>query len=924
MFRVRVLGGFALDEFPDASAPVLLRRRAEAVLAVLAVCGDLGCTRDRLLALLWPESDEASARVGLRDAIYAIRRALGPAAVPSGRLLRLDPAVVLSDALSFTQALSSGRPADAVHLYAGPLLDGFHVDDAAEFERWLDGERARLAREYGEALKQLATDAERAGGWHEAVGWWARAVEHDPVNSHLVLQQVRVLAAIGDRANAIRVAEGHARRLRDEFDLEPDHEIIATIERIRRGEAPGPPAALSRPALARPFERLPEAEAPPEPSAAAATAATAATPNLGRLPVRSAIETGPKRVPRWLPGGAGAAALVLAGALWGGRVPEPPSAEVGGPRTAVAVLPFRNLSDDSSYAYFAAGLHDELLTQLAKVASLRVVGRTSVREYSASETSLRRIGEELAVGSVVDASVQVIGNQLRVTVQLLDPVTEAHLWAESYDRTLDDAFAVQSDIAQRIVTAVGATVTDVEAGSIAAAPTRNPGAYDFYLQGLAYHRRPGLLRENLLTAEQLYEQAIALDSSFALAHATLASVHVTTYGLRYDRSPTRLELARGEAEVAVRLVPGLPQAHLATGQRLYVGGSYRDALGELERGLRAAPNDLELWTCTAFVQRSLGDWNRAIAAFEHARRLDPRDANLSHQLGDTYHYLRRYQDAIEAYRNAGALAPDLVQPRLSQAWSYFLWKGELDTLRTVLRGLPVDGEPGTGGDSYGDQRLIVLLWERRPDSLLSLLRVMRPAAAMSPRSAAARAFLAAEGYRLRGDTVPTRMALDSAVVLLSASERANPNDAGVHAARGMALAALGRRTDALREVDWLERYEADRQDRYDLGPAYARARILARLGETDAAFALIERLLAGPALFSVHELRLSPDFDPIRSDSRYQALLGKYATRTRACRSWGQWIRGDRQVGRPVGCRRGPHRPAAAWFVFSVTCPVDE
>jgi len=148
------------------------------------------------------------------------------------------------------------------------------------------------------------------------------------------------------------------------------------------------------------------------------------------------------------------------------------------------VLPFRNLSADSSHAYFAAGLHDELLTQLAKVASLRVVGRTSVRGYEETSKPLRQIGEELAVGSIVEASVQVIGNRLRVTVQLLDPVTQADLWTESYDRTLGDAFAVQSDIAQRIVTAVGATLTSAEAGAIAAAPTRNAAAYDFYLQGL--------------------------------------------------------------------------------------------------------------------------------------------------------------------------------------------------------------------------------------------------------------------------------------------------------------------------------------------------------------------------------------------------------------------------------------------------------
>ena len=243
-FRLRVLGGFALDELSGGPAPSLPKRRADAVLAVLAVCGDLGCSRERLVALLWPESDEAGARHGLRDALHAIRRTLDPGAVPAaGRVLRLDPAVVASDAAAFDTAVAEHRYADAVRLYGGPLLDGFHVDDAAEFERWIDDERVRLAREYGEALKQLATEAEAGGQSDEAVRWWARAVEHDPVNSYLVLQQVRALAAVGDRANAVKVAEIHTRRLREELDLEPDRELLATVERIRRGELGPPPSA---------------------------------------------------------------------------------------------------------------------------------------------------------------------------------------------------------------------------------------------------------------------------------------------------------------------------------------------------------------------------------------------------------------------------------------------------------------------------------------------------------------------------------------------------------------------------------------------------------------------------------------------------------------------------------------------------------
>ena len=870
MFRLRVLGGFAVEGASGAAVPPLPKRRAQAALAVLAVCGDLGCTRERLLALLWPESDEASARHGLRDALHAIRRALGPEAVPSsGSHLRLDSSVVGSDAGSFTEALASGRPADAVGVYGGPLLDGFHVDGAPEFERWLDGERTRLAREYGEALKQLATAAEHAGAWGEAAQWWARAVEHDPPNSFLVLQHARVLAAMGDRANAIQVLEEHVRRLREEFDLAPDREILATIERIRRGELP-------------PLQ----GGAPPFPSAPLTDQPQA----MGALPPTIAIPRATvKRTPRWMAGVA-VTAVALAATFGAIRLLKPRAPEASGPRTAVAVLPFRNLSADTSYAYFAGGLHDELLTQLAKVASLKVIGRTSVRGYEETSKPLRQIGQELAVGSIVEASVQVVGNRLRVTVQLLDPVTQAELWAERYDRTLDDAFAVQSDIARQIVAAVGATVTGIEAGAIGAVPTQNAQAYRFYLRGLEYHRRPGARRENLLIAQQLYERALALDTSFALAHAAISYTHTMMYQWEYDRSATRLEVAEREADVALRLAPGLPQAHLAAGARFQtrgwsraglgqfnVRGDFRAAADQFNLGLRGAPNDPELWTSIGWAHCSLGNYDSALAAFDHARRLDPRDLNLIEIIGNTYHWLRRYPEASEAYRLAFALAPDVVQTRLQLGWTYFNWKGELDTLHAALQSLPLTGDLGGGGHAIGNLRLLLLHWERRPDSLLSLLPLIHPATDTSPEASLRRVEWTAREQSVRGDTAAARLYFDSLLVLLNVEEGAQPDERRRHDLRGFALAALGRRAEALREVAWLERFDDYSENRCSRGKGWDRAVILAQLGETGKALGEIEQLFVRPGTFSVHELRLAPEFDPIRNDPRYLALLRKYA-----------------------------------------------
>ena len=488
----------------------------------------------------------------------------------------------------FSQALSAGRPADAVRLYAGLLLDGFHVDDAAEFERWLDGEQVRLAREYGEALKQLATAAEAAGAWGEAGGWWPGQSSRIPSTPTWCSTRCGCWPpwAIGPTPfGSPRVTCGGFGK-------------SSTAGRTARSSLPwsGSAGGSCPPCRGRSRRQHPRRR-PYHYLKAWNRPHNLCRPR--RRPLRSGYHAGyrgPRRPPpscsgeRSLPGG------VSRKADRGPRAPELHRSPA-----------LRNLSEDTSYAYVARGLHDELLTQLVKVASLRVVGRGSVGGYAETSKPLRQIGEELAVGSIVEAGVQVDGNRLRVTVQLLDPSTQAHLWAERYDRALDDAFAVQSDIAQRIVAALGARLTSAEGGAIAAPPTQVAGAYEYYLQGLSYHRRPGFLLENFRVAQQLYERALALDSGFALAHAALASVHVSMHKLRYDLSPSRLDLAQREADLALRLVPGLPQAHLAAAGVLYHrGGKYREALDQVKLGLRGAPNDPELWAWMGVVQLSLG------------------------------------------------------------------------------------------------------------------------------------------------------------------------------------------------------------------------------------------------------------------------------------------------------------------------------
>jgi tetratricopeptide (TPR) repeat protein len=467
-------------------------------------------------------------------------------------------------------------------------------------------------------------------------------------------------------------------------------------------------------------------------------------------------------------------------------------------------------------------------------------------------------------------------------VQLIDAATDEHLWAERYDRTLDDAFAIQSEVAQRIVTAVGAALTSAEQGRLTAAPTANAEAYRLYLQGREYEVRPGYLRQDFEIAQHLYERALALDPDFALAHAALSQVHGGMWWWRYDPSAARAALQRQEAEAAIRLAPELPQAHTAMGLVYYRGQrNYRRALDEFAIALKELPNDAELWGLIGYVHRRLGHWNEVFTAFEKAVRLNPRDASLCYDLGgQTYQAMHRYGQAVGAYDRALSLSPDLHVAAIRRASVRVLQLGQLDSLRAVLNRIPSDAELGTLGDATA-QRAALLLWERNPDSLLQLIRIAHVDVLEGQDFFLPGALYAAWAQRLRGDQGAARVAFESARACLDSAVRKLPDDWRVHAARGLALAGLGRRDEALSEARWLQQSVVYREDAYK-GPSVAedRARILAQAGEPEAALDEIERLLAGPSWLTVHTLRLDPRWDPIRELPRFKALLAKYGSRS--------------------------------------------
>jgi TolB-like protein/predicted Ser/Thr protein kinase/Flp pilus assembly protein TadD len=592
-------------------------------------------------------------------------------------------------------------------------------------------------------------------------------------------------------------------------------------------------------------------------------------------------------------GGAVVAVLVAAGV--GLRMPRPGS-EAPAPqkpahaRSAIAVLPFENLSDEGPHAFFARGLHDELLTQLSKVAALKVISRTSVMGYQGTSKLLKTIATELGVGSVVEGSVQVVGERLRVNVQLIDAATDEHLWAESYDKTLDDAFAIQSEVAQAIVVAVGGALSAAEQGRLTAAPTANAEAYQLYLQGNEYLNRAGQREQNLESAQQLFEQALALDPNFAIAHASLSRAHAFMYWHGHDPSAARVVRAQAEAKTALRLGPDLPEAHFAMGWAEYVSTreleegvrrTFQRAADEFAIARKGLPNDAVVLRFSAVAARRLGNWTEVVAAFERAAQLDPRDADLFYYVGGhTYKAMGRYPEAVRAYERALSLEPDLQGRALDLGWTYVMWQGQLDSLRAVLGRLPRDGEYGFGR-SVAAHLADLLFYERAADGLLQLPEMARPNLVGSNHVFVSSALYAAWAHRLRGDQAAAHAAFDSARVHLDSWLREHPDDWGAHQNRGLALAGLGRRDEALREARWLEQSVTYREDA-SFRPylATGRAKILAQAGDADGALDELGQVLAMPAPdLSVHEVRLDPLWDPIREHPRFNALLAKYAVR---------------------------------------------
>src|SRR5205814_749233 len=335
---------------------------------------------------------------------------------------------------------------------------------------------------------------------------------------------------------------------------------------------------------------------------------------------------------------------------------------------SIAVLPFENLSSDKENAFFTDGVQDEILTDLAKIADLKVISRTSVMQYKTGlARNLRKIGDELGVAHVVEGSVQRAANKIRVNAQLIDARNDAHLWAQTYDRDLADVFAIQSEIAKAIADQLQAKLSPAEKQAIEQPPTTDLGAFDLYSRAKSLLLTAALSATgdpDVRKAIELLDEAVKRDRSFFDAYCQLAYAHENLYGVLGDHTPARLALAEAALQAATRLRPDAGETHLARAQFLYYGRrDYAGALAELERARRALPNDPRIFELIGYILRRRGQQEEGLRNLQRAVELDPRNFFTLQQIALSYQGLGRYAEAIAALDRALSIVPDNVETR---------------------------------------------------------------------------------------------------------------------------------------------------------------------------------------------------------------------------------------------------------------------
>jgi serine/threonine protein kinase/Flp pilus assembly protein TadD len=553
---------------------------------------------------------------------------------------------------------------------------------------------------------------------------------------------------------------------------------------------------------------------------------------------------------------------------------------------SIAVLPFENISANKDDAYFADGVQDEILNNLAKIAQLRVISRTSVMQYrSDAKRDLRQIANALSVANVLEGTVRRDGNRVRVSTQLIDARDDHTIWADSYDRDLSDIFGIQSEVAQTIANKLTATLSPEEKKWIESKPTENLEAYDLYLQATELIANAkvisfvGDIEKPLRDAVKLLEQAIHLDPKFALAYCAAANAHDWLYNL-YDQTSERAALGNEAINNALRLEPNLPEAHLAYAFHLYeTRRDYERARVQLAIAKRSMSNSAEASLLEAYIDRREGNFEKAIQEFKEASARDPRNLTATKELAALLSSLRQFSFAEEAYDRAIELAPDQPELAILKAHVKLLKTGIDAPLRAAVAALP-----GSMADDRNilTVRLWVALSDRDWQKARELLQKMKGGQDEGEFGYAGfpvpvNCYLILID-RLQGNPPSANPTFVEAREELNQTIRQSP--AIPHALSTLAVfdALLGKKEDAVVEAKRAVEMLAVSKDALDGPPMLTNlAVVYAWTGESDLALATLAPLTKMPCGVYYGTLKRDPLWDPLRKDPRFEKLLAELA-----------------------------------------------
>ncbi|MBV8277347.1 MAG: protein kinase, partial [Verrucomicrobia bacterium] len=561
------------------------------------------------------------------------------------------------------------------------------------------------------------------------------------------------------------------------------------------------------------------------------------------------------------------------------------------PKRSVAVLPFDTLGPGRRETYFADGVQDEILSNLARISQLKVISRTSVMTYRPGDNrNLRSVAEALAVANVVEGTVRRDGNRVRITIRLVDARRDETLWSEVYDRSLTDIFAIQSDIAQAVAYKLSAKLSPEERKEIEAKPTDNLAAYDLYLKGkesveLGYidpisnrvKERP------MLDAIGLFEQALRLDPKFALAYCASAKAHDYLYAGYYDRTPRRRALGDAAIKNALRLQPDLAEAHLADAFHLYVtDGDYEHASAQLAIAMRTLHNSSEAYLLGAYMNRRQGQYEKSVNEFDEAILRDPRNLEANTELAFTLFYMRRFAASEQVFDRAIGLAPDRPILKVSKAfWPIFMKTGNDEAFRAALSEVPGSMSEDPGLLTW---RLTSALLDRDWQGAKALVERMKGGEDdggyfffFAPVPVTCYSILLA---RFQGEDASTNPDFSESRAQLNQIVERSPTNAKQLGSLAIIDALLGRKQDAITEAKRaVEMLPTSKDMVFAPNLIVNLAQVYAWTGELDLAFQQVEIAAKLPNCLYYGDLKLDPFWDPLRKDPRFDKLLAELAPR---------------------------------------------